>query len=71
MDEARKVIRRLRRIELLEQECAPAPALLGEVRELLHEAEDWVRAEPGGTERAEDALDRCRRAVDAPSATPV
>jgi hypothetical protein len=71
MDAARKVMRRLRRIELLEQECAPAPALLAEVRELLHEAEDWVRAEPGGTERAEEALDRCRSALDARVATPV
>ncbi|MBD0328860.1 MAG: hypothetical protein ICV64_02000 [Thermoleophilia bacterium] len=64
MDEARAVLERLRRIELLEREGATAPHLLAEVRALLVEAEAWVRAEPGGTARAEEALDDCRRALD-------
>jgi hypothetical protein len=71
MDEARAVMHRLRRIEILERECAPASALLEEVRALLVEAEEWVRAEPGGTGHAEAALHRCRKAVDAPIVTPV
>lgn len=64
MDEARAVLERLHRIELLEREGATAPHLLGELRALLTEAEAWVRAESGGTERAEAALDECRRALE-------
>ena len=67
MDEARRVLARLKRIEALDRERAPAPALLAEVRELLLEAEEWVRAEPVGAELAEDALERCRQAVSAPT----
>ena len=53
---------RLGRIEALEREGAPARALLAELRELLVEVEAWVAAEPGGTERATAALERCRLA---------
>ena len=53
MDEALKVMDRLARIESLEREGCPAGVLLGEVRALLHEAEAWVRVEPGGTARAQ------------------
>jgi hypothetical protein len=67
MDEARAVVRRLRRIEALDRGRAPAGSLLAEVRELLAEAEAWVRAEPGGTELAEEALERCRGALAAGS----
>lgn len=65
MDEARAVVRRLRRIEALEHERVPAGSLLAEVRALFAEAEAWVRAEPGGTDAAEDAIGRCRDAVAA------
>ena len=65
MDEARKVMDRLARIESLERDGCAAVVLLDEVRALLHEAEDWVRAEPGGTERAAEALDRSRVALAA------
>ena len=64
MDEARAVLERLRRIELLEREGAATPHLLAELRTLLVEAEAWVRAEGGGTERAERALEGCRSALD-------
>jgi hypothetical protein len=67
MEQARKVLTRLRRIEALDRERASAPALLAEVRALLAEAEEWVRAEPGGTDLAEDALERCRQALRAPA----
>jgi hypothetical protein len=65
MDEARKVMDRLARIESLERDGCAAEILLDEVRALLHEAEDWVRAEPGGTERAAEALDRSGAALAA------
>jgi hypothetical protein len=64
MDEALAVLHRLERIEALEREGAPAPSLLAEVRALLEEAETWVSAERGGTDLAEQALQRCRDAVD-------
>src|SRR5215475_4313228 len=60
MDEARAVIHRLERIEALEREGADPQLLLAEVRELLREGEEWVRAERDGTDRAEEALERCR-----------
>lgn len=62
MDEARAVIHRLDRIEALESEGATPQHLLAEVRELLREGEEWIRAERDGTDRAEEALDRCRLA---------
>jgi len=65
MDEARAVLARLERIEALERSGSPASVLLDEVRALLAEAEDWVRAEPGGTDQAAAALDRCARAFAA------
>jgi hypothetical protein len=65
MDEAAAVLARLARIEALEREGAPPRALLSEVRSLLVEAETWIEAEPGGTERAAEALDSCREAFEA------
>ena len=66
MEEARRVLQRLRRIEALEREGAPARSLLAEVHALLEEAEAWVRTErPGTTTSAVAALDRCREAYDA------
>jgi hypothetical protein len=62
MDEARHVLDRLARIEQLEREQAPASELLGELRELVHEAERWVRAEPEAQD-AESAVARCRDAL--------
>jgi hypothetical protein len=67
MDEAGAVLARLKRIEALDRERAPAGALLAEVHALLDEAEAWVAAEGGGTERAELALDRCREALSEPA----
>jgi hypothetical protein len=60
VDPTAKVLERLRRIDALERERAPAAALLAEVRALLLEAEEWVRRE--GDDRAECALERCREA---------
>lgn len=63
MDEARKVLRRLRRIEALEREHAPVRSLLAEVQALLEEAEEWVAAEEQAAPEAEAALERCREAL--------
>lgn len=56
MDEARAVIHRLERIEALEREGAAPQLLLAEVRELLREGEEWVRAERIGIGSAAEAL---------------
>jgi hypothetical protein len=60
MDEARKVIERLERIEALRRGEAPAAILLAEVRGLLRDGEAWLAAEGPATEGAEAALERCR-----------
>jgi hypothetical protein len=69
MDEARSVLRRLERIEALERRGSPAELLLDELRELVAEAEAWVRVEPGPTDDAEDAIEHLRRAVAHPECT--
>ena len=60
MEEARQVLERLARIEELEREQAPASELLDELRELVREAETWLRTEP---EPAGRSLARCRTAL--------
>jgi hypothetical protein len=64
VDEARRVIERLERIEELRRAEAPAPVLLAEVRSLLAEGERWLAVEHAGG-RAHAALDRCRASLDA------
>lgn len=63
MDEARAVLLRLRRIEALEREGAPARSVLAEVHALLAEAEAWLAAEREGADGAERALIRSRAAL--------
>jgi hypothetical protein len=63
MDEARAVLDRLGRIEALERDAAPAGELLDELRDLLREAETWLRAEPE-PHGAVEALAGCRQALD-------
>ena len=50
-EEAARVLRRLGRIEALDRERAPSGQLLGELRELVHEAEALARTESGGGSR--------------------
>jgi hypothetical protein len=64
MEEARRVLERLARIEELERGQAPSDLLLDELRELVREAEAWVRVEPD-RERASGAVERCRSALAA------
>jgi hypothetical protein len=54
-------MRRLDRIDALEREGATAPALLAELRELVHEAEAWARLERDV--RAVRAADRVEEAM--------
>ena len=61
MDEARKVVERLDRIEELERRGAEPAELLTELRGLLHEAEAWVRVEGG--DAADEAVARLRGAL--------
>src|SRR6266540_1361057 len=65
VDQARAVLERLDMIDALRREDAPASVLLNEVRSLLSEAEEWVRAEPGADQQAIGALQRCREALAA------
>jgi hypothetical protein len=59
MDEARAVLARLERIEALDRARADPALLLGELRELVHEAEAWARRE-----RDEHALEAAQRLAE-------
>lgn len=63
MDEARRVLERLERIEHLDRKATPAAEVLTELRALLHEAEAWTRAERADTTEAESALVSLRRTL--------
>jgi hypothetical protein len=61
MEEARRVLERLERIEALDRAGTSPSELLAEVRGLLHDAEAWVRVEGG--DASEDAVERLREAL--------
>ena len=61
MEEARRVLARLERIESLDRAAAGPAELLEELRGLLRVAEAWVRAEGG--DDADDAVIRLREAL--------
>ena len=66
MDEARRVLERLERIETLRRADAPAGVLLVQLRRLLAEGERWLTAERlEGCDRARQALDECRTRLTA------
>jgi hypothetical protein len=69
MEEARRVLARLERIEALEQDSALPGVLLDELRALLEEAEAWARAEPRVPAAAADAVERCRQMLEDTSRT--
>lgn len=69
MEEARRVLARLERIDALERERALPGELLGELRALLAEAEAWARAERGVPDAASDAVERCRQMLEDTSRT--
>jgi hypothetical protein len=66
VDEARAVIDRLERIDVLERDGAPPAALLEELRGLVRDAEAWARLERD--ERAAAAVERCDAALAQPVA---
>jgi hypothetical protein len=68
MEEARRVLARLERIESLDRAAAGPAELLEELRGLLRDAEAWVRAEGG--DDADEAVIRLREAL-AQNAVPV
>jgi hypothetical protein len=57
MDEARRVLDRLERIEALRGQGAAPRELLTELRALVREGEQWAAAERTGTRAARAALD--------------
>jgi hypothetical protein len=66
MDEARAVIDRLERIDVLERDGAPPAVLLEELRGLVRDAEAWSRLERD--ERAAAVVERCDSALAQPVA---
>jgi hypothetical protein len=59
MDVVDQVLKRLARIDELEQARAGRPELLDELRQLVRDAEAWARAE--GDARAAAAVENLRR----------
>jgi hypothetical protein len=64
MDEARRVLDRLHRIELLERAGARPADVVTEVRALLDDVERWLAVEPAAVAAAAPKLDRCRAALE-------
>jgi hypothetical protein len=64
MEEARRVLARLERIESLDRERARPADLLAELRALLVEAEAWARAERTVPDEATRAVDTCRARLE-------
>jgi hypothetical protein len=60
MEEARRLLARLERIEALDRRRAAPADLLAELQALLTEADAWARAEHPVPNEAIDAVDRCR-----------
>jgi hypothetical protein len=60
--EAERVLSRLERIRVLERDRAAAGEVLGELRELVGEAEAWARLE--GDERARSAAAKLREGTE-------
>ena len=69
MEKERAILERLERIDGLRRDDAPARILLDEVRALLSDAEEWVRADDV-PDRAARAVERTREALENAFATP-
>jgi hypothetical protein len=65
MDEARRVLDRLERIEELRGQGAPPGRLIPELRALVREGLSWAASEPAGTGAARAALDELGSRLDA------
>jgi hypothetical protein len=64
VDEARRVLARLERIETLDREHVLPGDLLVELRALLAEAEAWTRAERTVPDEATKAVEKCRELLE-------
>ena len=64
MEEARRVLARLERIEALDRDHTVPGVLLGELRALLDEVEAWARSERDVPDPALEAADACRRMLE-------
>lgn len=56
MDEAKRVLERLERIERLDRDATPARVVIDELRALVTEAEAWAGVERGDTSAARRAI---------------
>jgi len=63
MEEARRVIKGLRRIEHLERVGAEPHQLLAEIEGLIWAVERWLRVEPAAASTVGPALERCGAAL--------
>jgi len=64
MDEAKRLLARLDRVESLDRESVHPGVLLAELRQLIAEAEAWTRAERTVPEAAVEAVARCRKRLE-------
>jgi hypothetical protein len=62
VEEAKRVLARLERIESLDRDTVPPARLLGELRALVREAEAWARAE--GDRRTHSAVLNLRKGAE-------
>lgn len=69
MEEARRILARLERIEALDREHALPGVLLGELRTLLSEVEAWARTEHDVPGTTVEAVERCRQLLQGTSRT--
>jgi hypothetical protein len=69
VEEARRVLARLERIEALDRHGALPGVLLPELRALLTEAEEWVRTERTAPKSALQAVEECRLMLESTSRT--
>jgi hypothetical protein len=69
VEKERAILERLERIDGLRRDDAPARILLDEVRALLSDAEEWLRADDV-PDRAARAVERTREALESAFATP-
>jgi hypothetical protein len=70
MDEARRILERLDRIDALRTAGADAATLLCELRALVREGEAWVEAEGRGAGRAAGVLRELGQAMQPASRAP-
>ena len=69
MEEARRILARLERIETLDRERELPAVLLGELSALLSEAEVWARTERDVPQTTVETVERCREMLQGASRT--